>query len=289
MFGAAATLVRSLFGAHRPPRSGHILLCGPPRSGTTLACWLLNQLDNVVALPEPLPVNVIIAHSSSIPTAIDSLRDLADATRDQIRKQSCASAKLVDGALATNLHEEPRRDGKLRDAQMKRELLAITKPLNEDFALVIKHPALFMAMLPHLINDHFTVFAMVRHPLAILGSWNTLNVEFFEGRSPVAEAFAPELTAELAACPDRIDRQVRLLSWYFARLRMLPRDHVVHYEDLVDSHGAALAAMIPSAARLHVKLERYDPDARYAAVPLAELRQRLEPIAGNFKPFYEAI
>jgi hypothetical protein len=70
---------------------------------------------------------------------------------------------------------------------------------------------------------------------------------------------------------------------------MLPRDHVVRYEDLVDSHGAALAAIIPSAARLHVKLERYDPDARYAAVPLAELRQRLEPIAGNFKPFYEAI
>ena len=34
----------------------NLLLAGIPRSGTTLACALLNRLPNVAALPEPMDV-----------------------------------------------------------------------------------------------------------------------------------------------------------------------------------------------------------------------------------------
>lgn len=73
---------------------------------------------------------------------------------------------------------------------------------------------------------------MVRNPLAILVSWNSLNVEFRKGRSSPVEAFAPDLSAELDAIPDMLDRQIRLLCWMFEKIRMLPPSQIIRYEDL---------------------------------------------------------
>jgi hypothetical protein len=268
------------------PLSRDVLLCGPPRSGTTLACWLLNQLADVVALPEPIRVSELMRHGDDIPAAVRVVRDFAAATRRQILSERRATARLVRGALAPNFHEEPRADGQRRsDAGAQRGLLAVEKPLAADFLLVIKHPNPFMGMLPGLLGS-FPVYAITRHPLAILGSWNSLQGDFYDGRAPGAEAFAPALRAMLDACADRLERQVLLLAWFFDQLRLLPRDRVLLYEDMIASRGRALRAIEPAAAQLDVGLEAYDPATRYGGAPLPELRRRLALRRHSFEPWY---
>lgn len=267
--------------------SRDVLLCGPPRSGTTLACWLLNHVGNVVALPEPIRVSELMERSGDLPAAVRVVREFADATRRQILAERRATARLVDGAIAPNFHEEPRGDGRLRsDAKAQRGLVSLDQPLAADFLLVIKHPNPFMGMLPALLGS-FPVFALVRDPLAILGSWNSLQTSFYEGRAPGAEAFAPELRAALDACPDRLDRQVLLLAWFFERLRLLPGGRVLRYEEMIASGGRALRIIEPAAAALEIALQAYDPVTRYRGAPLEELRARLARRRASFLPYYE--
>ena len=264
-----------------------VLLCGPPRSGTTLACWLLNHVANVVALPEPIQVSELMKHGDDIAAAAQVVRDFAAAARQQILAERTATARLVDGAIAPNFHEEPRGDGRLRsDAKAQRGLVAFDKPLAADFLLVIKHPNPFMGMLPGLVGS-FPVFALVRDPLAILGSWNSLQGSFYDGRAPGAEAFAPALRAVLDACPDRLDRQVLLLAWFFEQLRFLPRDRVLRYEEMTASGGRALCIIEPAAAQLDHALRAYDPATRYGGAPLEALRGRLARRRQSFLPYYE--
>jgi hypothetical protein len=263
-----------------------MLLASPPRSGSTLVCWLLNQVNDIVALPEPMDGGAVTKQAHDLPAAIGEIRAFLSSTRNQILTERRAPAKLVDGVITSNMHEEPHSDGRLRKERIKRGYVTIEKPLSANFILLIKHPALFMGLLPQLLYE-FPIFGVVRNPLATLASWNTIDVEFYRGRAPNAEAFAPELVAELVACPDRIDRQVRLLRWYFERLRLLPRERVIRYEDLVVSPGETLGKIIPAAASLKTPLQAYDPATRYAGVPLDELRTKLEGISASFQPYYD--
>ena len=66
----------------------------------------------------------------------------------------------------------------------------IGKPLPTDFRLFIKHPAIFTALATRLLV-RIPLYAVVRHPLAILASWNTVDMDARLGRWPVAEIYAP--------------------------------------------------------------------------------------------------
>ena len=263
-----------------------MILVGPPRSGTTLVCWLLNQVDHIVALPEPMNAGEVANLAPDAPAALNQIRIFLSATRNQLLTEGRAPAKLVHGVIASNLHEEPFSDGRLRKELRQHGYITVGKPLSTDFTLVIKHPALFMGLLPHLLHE-FSMFGVVRHPLAILASWNSLDLEFYRGRARGAEAFDPQLAAELDACPDRIERQILLLRWFFDRLHLLPRERVIRYEDLITSPGETLGRIIPAAAGLQTKLDAYDPATRYVGIPLDELRWKLKGVSASFQPFYD--
>ena len=181
-------------------------------------------------------------------------------------------------------------DGRLRKPQVSQLTYArISKPLSENFTLVIKHPVFFMGLLPHLLQriSLYLPLCGIRSRLSLPGTpWICRAIL---GGHPNAEAFVPELAAELDACPDRIDRQVLLLRWYFERLRLLPRERVIRYEDLVASPGETLGKIIPAAASLKTPLQAYDPATRYAGVPLDDLRAQLKNVSASFRPFYDEI
>ena len=76
-----------------------------------------------------------------------------------------------------------------------------------------------------------------------------------DGRPGVDAAVVPSLATRLAAHPDRLDRQVELLAWFFERYReILPPEHVIRYEQVVATGGAALAPVVASARGLDVPL-----------------------------------
>jgi hypothetical protein len=267
------------------PRGRDILIAGPPRAGTTLAIWLLDKLDDTVALPEPMDIGRVMQHRDDRAAAHGEIRAFLAATRERILSEGVAPARLVDGAMTTNYFDDPDGTTAPRKPRVAAGLLKIGKPLSKHFLLAIKHPALFTGMLPGLA-DEFETFAVVREPVATLCSWNTLNTEFRRGRASPAEAFAPALGDELASIGDEIDRQIHLLSFYFAKLQTLPRERVIRYEDIVSSGGAALASIAPAAKSLAVAMPHYQVDQRYAGINIEDIRSRVRCAGTAFEAYY---
>lgn len=262
----------------------NLLLAGIPRSGTTLACALLNRLPEVAALPEPMDVGLFAARS--LPQDWIVLLDNCFAsTRAAILTRGCADAKLGTAGHEENYFLLAPKSGLRQDAGEIRRL-AFTDIHMPDFTLIIKHPNAFSAMLEGL-GGRFPVHAMIRNPLAVLASWNSIDAAFRTGHAPIAEAICPELKARLAGIPDEGERQIALLSWYFEQYRQfLPADRVIRYEAMIDSGGAALASLVSSAASLAEPLRSKNLNPAYAALDLGALAARLLDSDGAFWSFY---
>jgi hypothetical protein len=92
----------------------------------------------------------------------------------------------------------------------------------------------------------------------------------------MGEMFDPVLREALAAEPDRVDRQLTILRWYFSSYAsLLPRQNVLRYEDLVASGGRALAVIDPAAAMLREPLASRNTSDLYDAGLVRELSDRL--------------
>ena len=261
---------RALPSLPRRPRSSRFhVLTGLPRSGTTLATSLLNRLDDVVALSEPLrPPDLMPAGSAA--ELVDELEDFFREQRRSALEDGVVRSKVVDG------HDTDNYVGDERDAQGRRRLVAetgalrVTAPVSEQLRIVVKDLALSTALLPALL-ERFDVSALVRNPVAVLASWDTVAMPVSEGHAPHAEWFDADLARSLQV-EGRRDRQLLLLDWFFARFRdLLPRDRVVRYEDVIDSGGAALSAVVPEAEALREDLGSRNTNAAYTSVDLGEI------------------
>jgi hypothetical protein len=174
----------------------------------------------------------------------------------------------------------------LREDRASKGPIAIDKALAPDFLLVIKHPVPFTALIETL-HRRFPCYAIIRNPLAVLGSWNSVAMPFREGHAPNAERLDARLAAALASMDDRIERQIYLLSWFFEQYaRVLPPDRIIRYEDLVTSGGRALAAITPAALELGAPLASRNRSEVYGAERLHALGMRLLERDGGFWRYY---
>jgi hypothetical protein len=164
--------------------------------------------------------------------------------------------------------------------------IGVGKDLESDFFLVVKDPPMFTALLPVLVR-RFPTFAVVRNPLAVLASWNSVDIPARQGRVPKAEQYDPELVHRMTAIDDRLARQFALLDWWFVRFeKFLPEDHIVRYEDIVTSGGKALAAIVPAAAGLDEQLSGRNANELYDRNDVAEIGKRLLASEGAYWRFY---
>ncbi|MDQ2090260.1 hypothetical protein [Marimonas arenosa] len=250
------------------------LITGLPRSGTTLTVALLNQQPDAVALAEPLPLGKM----SSDP---DKFADEIEAFTAEMRRSALEDGviltKAVGGQVAGNFVTQSDRGAGLRRSEARRGAVALDKPLSPDFRLYIKHPAAFTALTGPL-SARFDFFACIRSPLSVLASWQTVDMPINRGRVPMAEKFAPELTAELDAIPDALGRQVYLMGWFLEHYAALPRTHVLRFEDLASDASAALAHICPGARVEGLDLESQDLATRYPSVDIDRLRTALKPV-----------
>jgi hypothetical protein len=157
----------------------------------------------------------------------------------------------------------------------RRGEMPVEPPASPDFKLVIKHPVAFTALLP-ILRDRFEVFAVVRNPLAVLASWESVPFAQREGRLGLRPQVAPEIDARLQETEDRLERQLMLLDWFFASYAStLPRERVVRYEDIVSTGGTALAPLAASASGLRVGLESRNTALVYDRAHMRQLGSML--------------
>lgn len=294
-----------------------VLITGLPRSGTTLTCELLNLVPDTVALDEPIEWAPLLDGSNAgagaggrAGAALRRLRSgrppsesrkapepdvvcdyvaaFCDEARRSITERKVAPSRHVGGRVVGSKVADEYADSGLRVKLAEWGEIAVEKELSEHFVLAVKHTAGFTAVLAPLA-ERFPVFALVRNPLSVLSSWQTVPFPPQQGHVAMGEAFDPGLAAELARIDDRHDRQLHLLSWFFGRFRdTLARSSVIRYEDLVASGAGALGAVTPAAAELTVPLENRNKGRRvYDAESSQMLGERLLATDGPWWDFYQ--
>jgi hypothetical protein len=261
-----------------------VVLTGVPRSGTTLVCHLINRLPNSIALHEPMRVPDLAVGDHAKSAAL--VARFFSETRASLLANGTAPSKHVGGRIPDrHVDDHPSDDGLRRD-DSSYGTIAFTKPLTPDFLLVVKHPSAFTALLGAL-EARFRSYAIVRNPLAILASWNSVRMRFRDGRAPIAEQLDPGLHGALEQARDRLDRQIALLAWFFRQYdRILPSRCVVRYEEIVASGGRAIATIAPSASELAAPLASKNDNAVYDAAFMDVARARLLATDAAFWRFY---
>jgi len=260
-----------------------VLVTGLPRSGTTLLCSLLNDFPETLALGEPLA----LGQHGDRARALAEIESFIDMTRRRAIANGFAMSKHVDGKIPENWVEDPAvlATGRRRRILEQRGEIAVAKPLSETFHLIIKHPAEFTALAEPL-SLRFPLYAVVRHPLAVLAAWQTVEMPVHYGHMPMLECFVPGLTAQLDAIDDRVERQVALMRFLFGTYATFAPERILRYEDLMADPASQLARLSPHAGRPARALAAYDPRQRYTNVDLRALAEALLPLAPDVSPFF---
>lgn len=281
----------------------NVVLTGLPRSGTTLTCELLQGVTDTVALDEPMDKRPWVPPSRNpfkrklpkgrgrserlVPERfVPQIEAFFDETRSKLLSGQPVHSKNVEGRVFGGKFVDERSESGLRQQVTSRSLITITKPLTEDFVLVVKHNAGFTVALEHLAAV-FRTFAVVRNPLSTLSSWQTVSIPINRGRVGRAERADPELRDLLDATEDTVDRQFILLDWFFGiYAKHLPVEQVLRYEDIVASGGRSLSAVTPNAEELDQPLQSRNKAKIYDQAMMRDLADRLLETDGPWWTYY---
>ena len=261
------------------------LLSGVPRSGTSLCCRLAGNLPDTVALSEPIRRKAF-GGMETAQGACARIGDFAEQARAGILGERRASSVQVDGRLDDNRTASRHTDAGLRRLRAEWGELAIDKPLSPRFTLLIKHNALFAALLPRL-TDSFACLALVRNPLSVLVSWQTVDLPVHRGRIPAGEELDPDLHRALEQEPEALRRQLIVLDWFFGRFHahLDPQD-IIRYEDVVETGGLALFRRLGHAGARPVELTSRNDGALYDETLIDTLLEALLDGGGRWTRFY---
>ena len=260
------------------------MLTGIPRSGSSLACRLAGELPDVVALSEPMP-RTEFAGLTTPSEACVRVQSFAVDTRQLVEREGRAPSLQVGGRLDDNVVADDVESG-LRRRQAEQGEIRIDKPLTDGFTLLIKHNALFAALLPQLAKS-FACVALVRNPLVALASWQTVDLPVNRGRIPAGEQFDVGLHNALDRSADVLTRQVVILNWFFAQYGdNLPADRIVRYEDLIARGGSALFDVLGHPDAPSHPLASRNDHAVYREAGIDGLLAALVDVGGAWTRFY---
>lgn len=265
-----------------------ILLTGIPRSGTTLICALLNRTPDCVALNEPMNVGALL-QAADADGRIGVIEAFFQEQRTSILEEKTALARITTGLLDDNTFQHELDEKGLRKSSLALNKVRVDKNLDEDFNLVVKHPNVLTAMLDEIV-DRFICFAVIRHPVSVLASWNTLPIALRDGHAPMAEKLDRVLQTDLERCGDRWERQVRLLDWYYERYSaLLPPERIIRYEEVIATGGRALKVIDPAASGLDQRLENRNASPLYDPGVVSRVAAALKSHGAAWRKFYDDV
>jgi hypothetical protein len=276
-------------GAAKVPeaKDRNIVLTGPGRSGTTLTCFLLNKLPNTVALSEPIAPGKYANRMPDREAVADGIEDFYRDMRKMALSRGLVISKHVGGVVPDNT--KGMVDGR-RQRIAEKGKITVGKELEPDFYLAIKQPGLFTALLP-VLAKRFSCFAIVRNPLAIMASTSTLQQDKRRKNPSAKTRYDPELGSRLEESKkggaDKIDQRLLRLHHAFERYQqVLPENHVLRYEDIVESSGKALEVIVPAASQLDEPLENKNLNPLYERDKVLRFGERLLESEGAYWNLY---
>lgn len=256
----------------------NIILTGPPRSGTTLTCNLLNKLPNVVALHEPMNLKLFLDKKEGLKNTIEFFEKM----RTMIDEEGFAISKVKDGVIPTNPFEEGESN---RSSIVKKEKFKINKQLSTDFVLIIKQNAHFTFLLNELRN-HFPCFSIIRNPLATIASWNSIKAPVSEGNLTVLKGLNPLLFEKLNTISNLFLRQIALYNEIVKNYSLLNEKNIIRYEDLITTSGKVLSIITEEATELQVKMINKNEVNNYNFDQMELIANQILRNQGAWREFY---
>lgn len=256
----------------------NIILTGPPRSGTTLACHLINKLPDIVALHEPMNVRMFPDKNS----ALVNIASFFEEMRQMITREKKAISRIKDGKIPTNPFESGLRN---RKSIVEKGFFEINKELDEDFDLVIKQNGHFSFLLDEL-KSRYECFGIIRNPLTVLASWNSIDAPVSGGNLNVLKGLDPLLWHRLEGLQPIYDRQITLLNEIFKSMHHISKENLIKYEDIVATGGKSLAAVSSEASNLNESLENKNINNKYNTAVLKILARKLAVTGGAWTDYY---
>lgn len=262
----------------------NIIISGLHRSGTTLTCWIINQAENSVALNEPMSVREMFPLTPE--ENVKLVENYFEHERAVILRSKRAAMRQTNQELMTNLYGTELNEKGLRTSIADMGYVSIQKKLNDDFLMAIKHNAAFCALLPAL-TKRFRCLGIIRNPLAVMLSWQSVDISVRSGRIPVGQTLDKKLNERLEACNSVIDKQLIILEWYFDRFRKhLPNGDILKYEDIIHTNGLQLYNALQIIPSMHIDLKNKNFNPLYPIQNIKNLTSRLIEKSYIFEGYY---
>lgn len=259
-----------------------IVLTGLARSGTTLVVSILNRLENVVALHEPINFT---RYPLTPERAVDDLQKYFRVSRDEILSAGQIDGKLVNGGGGNSFGEKLNNFG-LRKSIDYYGIIEINKSLVNDFLFVVKHPMAFTALVG-VLSSAFPVFALIRNPLSVLASWNSIDHSLIDGRAPQAELRDSFLKSRLDDESDFLNRQLIVLDWAFGQYgKFLSASSIIRYEQVILTEGKCLDVIVKNARALSEPISSRNANGLYNLTMLDNWFDRMLIRGGAWLDFY---
>ena len=268
---------------------GNIVLTGLARSGTTLACHLLNKLPDTVALTEPISPGRFVDLLPDYGAVVGGVEEFYTRMRRMALEDGEVISKHVGGEVPDNSFGRPDAAGE-RKSVLEKGRIPVGKSLSEDFYLVVKQPGLFTALLPTL-SERMPCYAIIRNPLSVLASRTSLGrlpSRHPKGRISAVQKYDEDLERRMASVPrGSLEWRLKMMSHSFERFQSeLPEDHIIRYEEIVATGGRALSAVVPTAATLDEPLESKNLNPLYNREEMLDLGEKLLASEGAYWDFY---
>lgn len=261
--------------------SENVLLTGLPRSGTTMTCWLLNKVSNVIALHEPI---LFKDYSSSL-SLTSILEQFIIDVRTQLVTEGNAPSHAMQGKVHSNPISTPSKPRQNRSIVHNHQIVHFGKPSSESFQLAVKHNAPFTAQL-EILSQIYPLGVIIRNPMSLLYSWQTVPLPIREGRLPMAERYDKKLSQKLSSVENILDRQVLILDWCFQKYQQVNSANIFRYEEIVATGGRILSSLFPNALGLAVPLLSYNRSEIYPHYSGSMLMKRLLQGRRHWQAFY---
>ena len=137
------------------------------------------------------------------------------------------------------------------------------------------------------MTESFPCLVLVRNPLSVLASWQTVDLPVHRGRIPAGEELDRDLHRALEREPEVLGRQLIVLDWFFGRFHAhLDPANILRYEDVVESGGRAMFHRLDHAGARPVELRSRNESALHDDVMIDALLARLPDTGGHWTRFY---
>jgi hypothetical protein len=216
--------------------------------------------------------------------AINLINNFAQISRHRVLFEGKVLSRQRGGEIPEN-PVVARSENGLRALDISLADIQVSERINSsDFTLVIKHNALFTGLLPELV-ERFPVFAIVRNPLAVLASWNSVDLPVNQGRIPAGELYSPELRVLLDSTSDRILRQLHILEWFCRRFVAYIDASILRYEEFV-CDPAIIGRKLGVAGSYNGNMKRDSRNQSYDLMLMEQLYRKLQGFGDAIWEFY---